>query len=344
MFLRRCERRKNGKTHTYWALVESYRTARGSRQRVVAYLGELKRSEKSGWAQLGRKLSGQAKPQRSLFDPPHYDDPADDEEPWATVAAILTVARFCRPQSELHIECTWYEQTALDDLLGVAGEKVHTDRLYAGMDRLLGCKEALEKHLRGRLGNLFDLEYDLLLYDVTSTYFEGECRANPLAKRGYSRDGRPQCLQVCIALVVTTDGIPLGYEVFAGNRADVTTVEEIVLAMEKKYGRAQRVWVMDRGMVSEKNLKFLRDRGGLYIVGTPRAMLRQFEEHLVGKDWHEVQEGVEVKLVPGPDGTETFVLTRSADRREKEAAIHRRFVERFEAGPTRRPFGSGTSS
>ncbi len=378
MFLRRCERRKNGKTHTYWALVESYRTANGSRQRVVSYLGELKRSEKSGWAQLGQKLSGKAKPQRSLFDPPHYDDPADDEEPvlvrlkgitlervrdfgmvwlalglwrlleldqvlgrlipdgreevpWATVAAILTVARFCQPQSELHIENTWYEQTALDDLLGVSGEKVHTDRLYAGMDRLLKCKEELEKHLRGRLGNLFELEYELLLYDVTSTYFEGTCGANSLAKRGYSRDGRPQCLQVCLALVVTTDGIPLGYEVFAGNRTDVTTVEEIVLAMEKKYGRSERVWVMDRGMVSEKNLAFLRGREGKYLVGTPRAMLRKFEEHLVEKDWREVQSGVEVKLVPGPDGNETFVLARSADRREKEAAIHRRFLERFEA-------------
>ena len=378
MFLRRCERRKSGKTHTYWALVESYRTARGSRQRLVAYLGELKRAEKSGWAQLGQKLSGKARPQRSLFDPPHYDDPSDDEEPvlvrlkgialervrqfgvvwlalglwrlleldqvlarlipdgreevpWATVAAILTAARFCQPQSELHIENTWYEQTALDDLLGVPAEKVHTDRLYAGMDRLLACKEDLEKHLRGRLGSLFDLEYDLLLYDVTSTYFEGVCAANTLAKRGYSRDGRPQCLQVCIALVVTTDGIPLGYEVFAGNRTDVTTVEEIVLAMERKYGRAQRIWVMDRGMVSEKNLRFLRDRGGQYIVGTPRSMLRKFEEHLLAKDWHEVQPGVEVKLVAGPDGAETFVLARSADRREKEAAIHRRFLERFEA-------------
>jgi transposase len=246
------------------------------------------------------------------------------------VAAILTVARFCQPQSELHIESTWYAQTALDDFLGVPPEKVHTDRLYVGMDRLLRCKEELEKHLRGRLGNLFELEYDLLLYDVTSTYFEGTCGANTLARRGYSRDGRPQCLQVCIALVVTTDGIPLGYEVFAGNRTDVTTVEEIVLAMEKKYGSAQRIWVMDRGMVSETNLKFLRDRQGLYIVGTPRATLRKFEEYLVRKDWQEVQAGVEVKLVPGPDGKETFILARSADRREKEAAIHRRFIERFE--------------
>ncbi len=378
MFLRRCVRRKSGKRHTYWALVESYRTGRGSRQRVVAYLGELKRGEHSGWAQLGRKLSGEDRPRRSLFDPPHYDDPADDDEPvlvrlkgvamerlrdfgdvwlacglwrlleldrllgdvmprgreevpWPTVAAILTVARFCKPQSELHIEDTWYAQTALEDLLGVPGEKVHTDRLYAGLDVLLPCKEALEKHLRGRLGDLFELEYDLLLYDVTSTYFEGTCAANPLARRGYSRDGKPQCLQVCIGLVVTAEGFPLGYEVFPGNRNDAKTVQDIVLAMEKKHGRARRIWVMDRGMVSEENLEFLRSRQGQYIVGTPKAMLRRFEEHLLEKGWQEVQEGVEVKLVPGPDGTETFVLARSADRRQKEEAMHHRFLDRMEA-------------
>jgi len=378
MFLRRCVRRKSGKWHTYWALVESYRTGRGSRQRVVAYLGELKRGEHSGWAQLGRKLSGEDRPRRSLFDPPHYDDPADDDEPvlvrlkgvamerlrdfgdvwlacglwrlleldrllgdvmprgreevpWPTVAAILTVARFCKPQSELHIEDTWYAQTALEDLLGVPGEKVHTDRLYAGLDVLLPCKEALEKHLRGRLGDLFELEYDLLLYDVTSTYFEGTCAANPLARRGYSRDGKPQCLQVCIGLVVTAEGFPLGYEVFPGNRNDAKTVQDIVLAMEKKHGRARRIWVMDRGMVSEENLEFLRSRQGQYIVGTPKAMLRRFEEHLLEKGWQEVQEGVEVKLVPGPDGTETFVLARSADRRQKEEAMHHRFLDRMEA-------------
>ena len=378
MFLRRCERRKNGKRHTYWALVESYRTARGSRQRMVAYLGELKPSERSGWAQLGRSLSGKKKPQRSLFDPPDYEEPPEEETvlvrlkgvklervrdfgdvwmawglwrllgldrllaeliprgqeevPWATMAAILVIARFCQPQSELHIESTWYRATALDDLVGVSPEKVHTDRLYAALDVLLPHKEAIEKHLKDRLGNLFDLEYDLLLYDVTSTYFEGECKANPMAKRGYSRDKRPDCLQVTIGLVVTEDGIPLGYEVFAGNRTDVTTVEEIVEAMERKYGRARRVWVLDRGMVSEGNLKFLRSRKGQYIVGTPKAMLRQFEKHLLDKDWEEVQEGVEVKLVPGPEGEETFVLARSADRREKERAMHRRFLDRMEDG------------
>jgi DDE family transposase len=378
MFLRRCQRAKNGKRHTYWALVESLRTAKGSRQRVVAYLGELKAGQQSGWAQLGRRMRGRERPQPSLFDPPHYDEPADDEPvqvqlrgirlerlrdfgdvwlawglwrllgldtllsqliepgreavPWATVAAILTIARFCEPASELHIEQTWYRRTALEDLLGVAVEQVHTDRLYAGLDRLLPHKEAIEKHLKERLGNLFDLNYDLLLYDVTSTYFEGECGHNPQAQRGYSRDGRPDCKQVCLGLVVTDEGLPLGYEVFAGNRNDSKTVQEMVEAMESKYGRAERIWVMDRGMVSEANLEFLRSRQGQYIVGTPKAQLRQVERHLTERNWHEVQAGVEVKLVPGPQGDEQFVLARSADRRTKEKAMHERFVQRLEAG------------
>ena len=378
MFLKRLERRKNGKKHTYWALVESIRTARGSRHRVVAYLGELKKSERNGWAQLGRRLNGQARPEPSLFDPPHDNDVDDDETvlvklkgvrlerlrdfgdvwlalglwrlleldvllerlmpsgreevPWPVTAAILTMARFCEPSSELHIADTWYRRTALEDLLGVAVERVDDNRLYAGLDRLLPHKQAIEKHLKERLGDLFDLDYELLLYDVTSTYFEGECKRNPMAKRGYSRDSRPDCLQVCIGLVVTTDGMPLGYEVFDGNTHDSTTVERMVEAVEAKYGRANRIWVMDRGMVSEKNLAFLRQRNGAYIVGTPKAMLRRFEQHLIDQDWHEVQAGVEVKLVPGPNGDETFVLTRSADRRKKEQAMHARFLERMEQG------------
>lgn len=376
MFLRRYERHKRGKKHTYWALVESIRTAQGSRQRVVAYLGELKKSEQNGWAWLGRRLDRKDRPAPSLFDPPAYPEP-DDREPmlvkikgirlersrdfgdvwlalglwrllgleelltglmptgreevsWPVVASILSIARFCEPSSELHIEQTWYRRTALEDLLGVPVGQVYTDRLYAGLDQLLPHKPAIEAHLKQRLGDLFDLQYDLLLYDITSTYFEGECLGNPMAQRGYSRDNRPDCVQVCIGLVVTTDGIPLGYEVFDGNTNDSTTVETIVQAMEAKYGQANRVWVMDRGMVSEDNLKFLRRRGGSYIVGTPKAMLRQFEQHLTRKDWHEVQAGVEVKLVPGPDGTETFILARSHDRREKEKAMHERFCERME--------------
>lgn len=381
MFLRRFERRKNGKPHSYWALVESYRMAKGSRQRVVAYLGELKAAEQDGWAKLGSHLSGEAKtrrPQLSLFDPPRRDEPRDDEpllvklssvrlertrdfgdvwlawglwrmlgldelldeliEPgrekvsWSAMAAILTLARFCEPSSELHIADTWYRRTALEELLGVAPEQVHTDRLYKTLDQLLPHKEALEKHLRQRLGELFELKCDLLLYDVTSTYFEGEMQACPIAKRGYSRDSRPDRPQVCLGLVVTEDGYPLGYEVFAGNTHDSTTVQTIVESLEKKHGSLNRVWVFDRGMVSEANLKFLRERNAQYIVGTPKAMLRQFEQHLAEQNWSEAQAGVAVKLVPGPDGQETFILARSADRRAKEQAMHEKFTTRLEAG------------
>jgi transposase len=258
--------------------------------------------------------------------------PGREDISWGTVAAILTIARFCEPSSEAHIEHTWYRRTALEELLGVAVDQVHTDRLYAGMDRLQPLKETIEKHLKSRLGELFDLKYDLLLYDVTSTYFEGDSEGNPLAKRGYSRDSRPDRPQVCIGLVVTRDGLPLGYEVFAGNRHDSTTVQTIVEAMEKKYGQANRIWVMDRGMVSEANLRFLRQRSGQYIVGTPKSMLRSFERQLTEQDWQTVQAGVEVKRVLGPDGAEAFVLTRSADRRHKEQAMHQRAIERLEAG------------
>lgn len=377
MFLKRLKRCKNGKDHTYWALVETIRTERGPRHRVVAYLGELKPTEQSGWATLGCRLDKRRRPDRSLFDPPPHLEPPDEPVvsvdlkgvklerlrdfgevwlalglwrllgldrllaelipsgkevvPWSVMAAILVIARLCEPSSELHIEDTWYRRTALDDLLGVPVEAVNTDRLYRALDQLLGHKEAIEKHLKQRLGDLFDLDYDVLLYDVTSTYFEGQCTSNTMAKRGYSRDSRPDCLQVCIALIVTPGGIPLGYEVFDGNTNDATTVQQMVTSVEAKYGRVRRIWVMDRGMVSEDNLEFIRSREGYYIVGTPKRMLRQFERHLTDQGWQEVRPGVEVKLVAGPDGTETFILARSGDRRQKEKAMHQRFLDRMEA-------------
>jgi transposase len=381
MFLRRYDRRKNGKPHTYWALVESFRTGKGSRQRVVAYLGELSAKEQDGWSKLGSHLDGKAPSrglQRSLFDPPQQNAPQEDEPllvklssirlerprdfgdvwlawglwrmlgleeffdeqiergreevSWGTMAAILTIARFCEPASELHIADTWYRRTALEELLGATPEQIHTTRLYEALDRFLPHKEALETHLRKRLGELFELKCDLLLYDVTSTYFEGEMEACPIAKRGYSRDSRGDRPQVCIGLVVTEDGFPLGYEVFAGNTHDSQTVQSIIEAMEKKHGALNRVWVMDRGMVSEANLKYLRERKAQYIVGTPKAMLRHFEQHLTEADWSVAQEGVEVKLVEGPDGEEIFILARSADRRAKEQAMHEKFTTRLEEG------------
>jgi transposase len=252
--------------------------------------------------------------------------------PWSAIAAILVIARLCEPSSELHIAEDWYRRTALDDLLGVPVDRINDDRLYRALDHLLPHKEALETHLKERLGALFSLDYELLLYDVTSTYFEGQAAGNALARRGYSRDHRPDCKQVCIGLVVTRDGIPLGYEVFAGNRTDVTTVEEIVTTMERRYGEAHRIWVMDRGMVSAENVAWLQSSQRQYLIGTSKSELKKFAAQLADRqDWLKVRDGVEAKICAGPDGNETFLLVRSAERQQKEQAMHARFCERIES-------------
>jgi transposase len=194
-------------------------------------------------------------------------------------------------------------------------------------------KRALEAHLKTRLGELFAIDYDLLLYDVTSTYFEGEAEGIAIAKRGHSRDQRPDRKQVCIALVVTREGMPLGYEVFDGNRVDVTTVKEIVGSMEKRFGQAQRVWVMDRGMTSAENIAWLQETGRRYVIGAVKSDLKKFSAQIAdARDWMAVRDGVEAKLCHGPDGIETFLLVRSNERREKEKAMHARFSERIEEG------------
>src|SRR4026208_355285 len=217
------------------------------------------------------------------------------------VAAIRGLARLCEPSSELHIAEDWYRRTALDDLLGVPAERVNDDRLYRALGRLLPHKEALEAHLKERLGALFGLDYELLLYDVTSTYFEGQAEGNALAKRGSSRDPRADCKQVCIGLVVTREGVPLGYEVFAGNRTDVTTVEEIVTTMERRYGRAGRVWVMDRGMTSAENIAWLKSGGRQYLIGTAKGELKRFARELADRrDWRPVGGGLEGQEGPSP--------------------------------------------
>ena len=253
--------------------------------------------------------------------------------PWAQMAAVLVIARLTEPSSELHIAEAWYRTTALEDLLGLPIERVNDDRLYRALDQLLPYKAALEQHLRRRLGELFALEYDLLLYDVTSTFFEGLAQGNALAQRGYSRDHRPDCKQVCIALVVTREGMPLGYQLFAGNRNDVTTVEEVVEQMEKRFGLAQRIWVMDRGMTSAENLAWLAQTGRRYLIGTPKSELRKWARQIAdSNDWQSVREGVEAKLCAGPDGQETFVVCRSVERRAKEQAMHVRFEKRIEQG------------
>jgi transposase len=370
VYLRRSKVHKNGKTHVYWRLVRSVRTGRKVRQETVAWLGELDGKGRAKARALAESICGDAHQRRlfddvgpsepvtveldgirlergrrfgdvwlgwTLWKALRFDRllgellPAGREDvSWASMAAVLVLARLCEPSSELHIAEDWFRQTALDDLLGVGETKVNDDRLYRALDRLLPHKGALECHLRRRLGELFDVDYELLLYDVTSTYFEGLAAGNAMAHRGYSRDSRPDCKQVCIGLVVTREGLPLSYEVFDGNRTDVTTVEEMVEAIEAKHGRAQRIWVMDRGMTSEANLAFLREGDRRYVVGTPRAELKRFERELLEQNWTEVRDGVEVKLCAGPDGQETFILCRSADRREKEKAMHDRFAGRIE--------------
>ena len=258
-----------------------------------------------------------------------------EEVPWATMALVLVLARLCEPSSELHIAEDWYRRTALDDVLALPAPLVNDDRCYRALDRLLPHKDGAGAASGQRLGELFALDYELLLYDVTSTYFEGAAARNPLAQRGHSRDHRPDCKQVCLALVVTREGMPLGYELFAGNKTDVTTVKEIVGTMESRYGQAQRVWVMDRGMTSAANLAWLRQTDRRYVVGTPKSELRKWAAQIAdAQDWQTVREGVEAKRCAGPDGVETFVLIRSVERREKEQAMHQRFAQRIEAGLT----------
>jgi len=381
MYLRRHGKNVDGEKYGYWSLVESVRTARGPRQRIVASIGKLPgldEEERIGWEEIGRMLTGRPNHQDSLFEK------AEEAPSWATVdisrvsverlrsfgdvylalllwhrlgftefcnehmtegresirwsvmACLLSVARFCAPSSELQIAESWYGKTALDDLLGVPEDSVNDDRLYRALDALLPHKDALCRHLQDRYGELFGETFDFLLYDITSTYFEGMALGNPQAQRGYSRDSRPDCPQVGIGLVTSREGLPLAFEVFDGNRADVTTTEEMVHIMESKYGKANRIWVMDRGMVSEENIEFMRERGAKYIVGTPKSMLRKFERELLSKGWEEVHCGVEVKLCICPEGgDETFVLCRSEGRKDKETAILNRFIVRLETGLTR---------
>ena len=251
---------------------------------------------------------------------------------WSSLAAIQVICRLCMPSSDLHIAESLYRQTALDDLLGIPEDKVNDDRLYRTLDRVLVHKDAIEQHLRDRIGQLFGIKYDLLLYDVTSTYFEGQALRNPQAQRGHSRDHRPDCKQVCIALVVTREGIPLAHEVFDGNRVDVTTVKEIVGKIESRFGTADRVWVMDRGMASDANFEWLINGGRRYVIGAVRSDLRHFEQQMIeAKDWQRIRDDVEVKLCPGVAGSETYILCRSEARKEKDRAIVGRAADRLSA-------------
>lgn len=374
MYLRRSIRRKDGKVHAYWRLVRSVRVGKKVRQETVAQLGELDEKGRLNARALAERLGGlQEQPglfdpplekevvqirlngvrlerQKRFGDvwlgcklwhmarlDEFFQDklPRGDEDiPWWTMAQILTIARLCEPSSELHIAEDWLRKTALADILGIAQEKVNEDRLYRGLDKILPLKTDLEAHLKKQWEGLFDIRYDLLLYDVTSTYFEGQAKRNPQAQRGHSRDHRQDCKQVCIGLVVTRGGCPLGYEVFPGNLHDSKTVRTIVESMEARYGKADRIWVWDRGMQSAELLPWMRGGGRRYVVALPKSELKQHEsalKELAG--WKTTKNhGVEVKyvMVSEPDSGDIVLLCRSEDRREKEAAIHDRFAQRIE--------------
>jgi transposase len=372
MYLRHTTLRKNGKVHRYWRLVRSVRIGRRVIQQTVAHLGELDEGGRIEARALAQHLIGtpecaplfndgsedrtvpvrlkgvRIERSRGFGDVyvalalwrgiglealcQHLLPVGEERVAWSKMAAVLVIARLCEPSSELHIAEDWYRRTALCDLLQLSDEAVNKDRLYRGLDHLLAHKSALEAHLSKRCGELFAVCNEVLLYDVTSTYFEGLALANPQAQRGYSRDHRSDCKQVLIALVVTFDGFPLGYEVFAGNTHDSKTLQTIVATMEARHGVLGRVWITDRGMASNENLAWLRSTGRRYIIGAPKSELKKFAAELADADgWRTVHEGVEVKLARHPATDETAILVRSADRRSKEKAMHDKFSQRIDA-------------
>ena len=295
--------------------------------RVLLNKVRLERTRQFGACYLGLELWKRLELDR-FFEQALDRAPAD--VPWSRIAALLAINRLCAPGSELAVEQRWYPATALDDLLGIEEGKINDTRLYRCLDRILPYKTKLERHLKDRYGTLFGAEFDVLLYDLTSTYVEGAAEDNSMMRRGYSRDHRPDCEQMVIALIVNGEGFPFSYETFDGNRADVSTLETILRMVERKYGKARRIWVFDRGIVSEENLAAIRKRGGQYLVGTPRRQMKQFEAELLKEDWTQVRPEVEVKKVAIPQGEETYILCRTAGRREKEQAIRKRFCSRME--------------
>jgi len=371
MYLRYTTRKKDGKVHRYWTLVRSVRVGRRVIQQTVAQLSELDEHGRLEARALARHLIGEPEQARLFDDGSgqltvpvrlkgirlersrQFGDvylalalwrgtglaqlceelmPAGKERvAWEKMAAVLVTARLCEPSSELHIAEDWYRRTALSDLLQLDETQVNKDRLYRSLDELLLHKAALEAHLSRRCGELFAIDNEVLLYDVTSTFFEGQAEANPLAQRGYSRDHRPDCKQVCIALVVSFDGFPLGYEVFPGNTHDSTTVQQIVTTMEARHGAVGRVWIADRGMSSAANLAWLRKTNRRYIIGAPKSELKKFAADLSSPGWREIREGIEVKLTRCPETKDTIILCRSADRRDKERAMHEKFSARIVA-------------
>jgi hypothetical protein len=374
MFLKCSTRKKDGKEHRSWSIVESRRIGRAVVQRHVLYLGEINDSQRAAWQKsiaVFDEQQGQAR-QCALF--PEDRPPAASTlsavqvrlhalqlsrprtwgacwlgdqlwrdlqldtffaprlgcsrggTDWEKVLRVLTLYRLLAPGSEWRLHRHWFATTALADLLGVDERIAQDDTLYRGLDGLLEHKDELFAHLRGRWSDLFGAKFDVLLYDLTSTYFECAGPADETDPRrfGYSRDTRSDCVQVIVALVVTPEGLPLAYEMFPGNTADKTTLRDLLALIQKRYGQAERIWVMDRGIPTEAVLAELRlsEARVRYLVGTPKGRLTKLEKELADKPWQEVRPHLRVKLLP-QEG-EVYVLAESGARIHKERAMRRR--------------------
>jgi transposase len=378
MFLRSTNRRKDGKDHRYFSVVENHRLAGGKTvQRTVLYLGEINDQQQAAWRKTLQVFDEEEQryTTMSLF-PDDREIPADaldsvqvrlsglelrrprvfgncwlacelwqqlgldefwqerlpearEAVSWEKVLRLLVVNRLLDPGSEFHLHRQWFVDSAMDELLETDFAVAEKDRLYRCLDRVLEHKQDLFVWLKQKWADLFHADFEVLLYDLTSTYFEGEMEQNPKAKRGYSRDQRPDCLQLVIALVVTPDGFPLAYEVMNGNTSDRTTLREFLQKIEDTYGKAQRVWVMDRGIPSEAILQEMRapERQTFYLVGTPKGRIKQHEKKWLELPWQKVRDWVEVKLYQHEG--ELYVLAKSEGRQAKEVAMRRKRLARF---------------
>jgi transposase len=378
MFLRNTNRKKDGKDHRYFSIVENRRVPDGRTvQRTVLYLGEINDQQQAAWRKTLEVFDEQEQryTAMSLF-PDDREVPADaldsvqvklsglelrrprsygncwlacqlwhqlgldefwqqrlpqarEAVSWEKVLQLLVVNRLLEPGSEFRVHRQWFVASAIDELLQTDFVVAEKDRLYRCLDRLLAHKEELFVWLKQKWADLFGADFEVLLYDLTSTYFEGEMEQNPKARRGYSRDGRPDCVQLVIALVVTPDGFPLAYEVMNGNTSEPTTLRTFLNKIESTYGKARRVWVMDRGIPSEAVLKEMREpeRQTFYLVGTPKGRINQHEKKWLDLPWQKVRDSVEVKLYEHEG--ELYVLAKSAGRQAKEIAIRRKRLARL---------------
>ena len=384
MYLKRHTRKKDGKVHRYWSIVESHRLANGrSAKRQVLYLGEINDSQRLAWCKMINAIDGRGeRPQQIALFPKDRQPPANlprkviaiqvdldglelhrprqwgacwlalklwellcfedfwlprlppsrKGTQWYKILQLLTCARLIDPRSEWFLHRHGYRQTAFGDLLGMDREAIPKNPLYHCHDYLLKHREALFMHLQKRWKDLFAARFEVLLYDLTSTYFECDAPENLSQSKkryGYSRDKRPDCVQVVIALVITPEGFPLAYEVLAGNTQDKQTLRGFLKKIESLYGKADRIWVMERGIPTEQVLKEMRQSKPPvhYIVGTPKGRLTKLEKKYLEKPWEEVREGVQVKLLEQSE--ELFVLTRSAQRVHKERSMRRRRLKRL---------------